>query len=215
MPQHGSQEAPKMGPKTDKNLPTNDKKGSRKVTILRPLTHFRPFFITLKKHDFLTPHFFLQFLIFRSCVSFRDISEFILGPFFRLFFFCWQLEATPDPSGFFFRGPRGRPGARKCVRGVVFLHSSGSLLTSFLDPKNLPKLALLNFQTIISSDFIASLKFSKNSRGQLGPQEGPGRPLQEAKNGLRSRLRVGVRFCTDFGPNLGPPGALLKPKLAS
>ena len=93
-----------------------------------------------------------------------------------------QLKAAPDPSKLFFWGSRGRPGARKCVRGVVFLHSSGSLLTSFLDPKSLPKLALLNFFKFISSDFIASLKFSKNSRGQLGPQEGPGRPVQEAKN---------------------------------
>ena len=132
-----------------------------KIKKTTPLTHFRPFFITQKKHDFLTPHFFLQFLIFRSCVSFRDISEFILGPFFSSLFFCWQLEATPDPSGFFFRGPRGRPGARKCVRGVVFWSSSVSLLTSFLEPKNFQKLALLNFFKFISSDFKTSIKISK------------------------------------------------------
>ena len=122
------------------------------------------------------------FHLFRPFLHIRLVGEFILRPFFLWKIIFLQLKAAPDPSKLFFGGSRGRPGARKCVRGVVFLHSSGSLLTSFMDPKNLPKLALLNFFKFISSDFIASLKFSKNSRGQLGPQEGPGRPLQEAKN---------------------------------
>ena len=131
------------------------------------LAHFRRFFW----HSFLT-HIFTWRLIF----IFFKISSW---GHFSDFFFLRRLRTSQI---FFFWGSRRRPGAPKCVRGVVFLHSSGSLLTSFLDPKNLPKLALLNFFKFISSDFIASLKFSKNSRGQLGPQEGPGRPLQEAKN---------------------------------
>ena len=137
---------------------------------------------------FLDLNFSSIFHLFRPFLHFRLVEEFILRPFFRWFFsFCgWRRLRTSQ--NVFFWGSRGRPGARKCVRGVVFLHSSGSLLTSFLDPKNLPKLALLNFFKFISSDFTASLKFSKNSRGQLGPQEGPGRPLQEAKNRSKTIL---------------------------
>ena len=116
-----------------------------------------------------------------------------------MIFFFLAVEGGPRPLKVFFWGSRGRPGARKCVRGVVFLLSSGSLLTSFLDPKKPPKIGSLKLLNKVKFRFYSLLEIFKNSRGQLGPQEGPGRLLQEAKNGLRSRLRVGVRFCTDFG----------------
>ena len=45
-----------------------------------------------------------------------------------------------------------------------------------------PKVGLVNFFKFRRADFIASLKFSKNSRGQLGPQEAVSRGQKSVQN---------------------------------
>ena len=130
-----------------------------------------------------------------------------------IFSFCgWK--AAPGPTLFFFSGlgTSSRPlrSSKMCVllkekhHFCIFVYVVLDLdLGPSKSSSGAPKVGLVNFFKFRRADFIASLKFSKNSRGQLGPQEGPGRPLQETKN--LSKINQKPSFFRD---------AILDPKMA-
>ena len=127
---------------------------------MRPLTHFRPFFITLQKHDFLTLHFFIKFLIFRSCVSFRDISEFILGPFFRLFFLL-AAGGHSGPLRIFLGGLQGAARGPKVCEGCRFFVFVCVVVDIVFGPQKPPKIGSLKLLNKVKFRFYSLLEIFK------------------------------------------------------
>ena len=135
---------------------------------------------------------FSFFLIFSLSSSFSSCWRVHLEAIFSVIFFFLRLKAAPCPNFFLSRfGTSSGPlrTSKMCVslkqkhHFCIFVYVVLDLdLGPSKSSSGAPKVGLVNFFKFRRADFIGSLKFSKNSRGQLGPQEAVSRGQKSVQN---------------------------------
>ena len=146
---------------------------------------------------FLHLNFSSIFHLFRHCLHFRLVEEFILRPFFRWFFFA--VEGGSGPLKFFLGGLQGAAWGPKVCEGCRFFAFLRVVVDIVFGPQKPPKIGPLKLLNKVKFRFYSLLeifkKFKRPTWASRGPREASPRGQKSikkrSKNMLISRRHLG------------------------